>query len=55
MPRIGLAQGWLYLAVVHDACSRRGTGWAIEDHMRADLVRAALHMALDQRGHLRRH
>jgi putative transposase len=43
-------QGWLYLAVVRDACSRRVLGWAIEDHQRADLVQAALQMALDQRG-----
>jgi transposase InsO family protein len=43
-------QGWLYLAVVRDACSRRALGWAIEDHQRADLVQSALQMALDQRG-----
>ncbi|MDQ1507925.1 MAG: putative transposase [Actinomycetota bacterium] len=43
-------QGWLYLAVVRDACSRRVLGWAIEDHLRADLIEAALQMALDQRG-----
>lgn len=43
-------QGWLYLAVVRDACSRRVLGWAIEDHQRTDLVQAALQMAIDQRG-----
>ena len=43
-------QGWLYLAVVRDACSRRVLGWAIEDHMRADLVTDALTMALAIRG-----
>jgi putative transposase len=43
-------QGWLYLAVVRDACSRRVLGWAIEDHQRADLVQTALQMALEQRG-----
>lgn len=43
-------QGWLYLAVVRDACSRRVLGWAIEDHMRAELVTAALSMAVVLRG-----
>ncbi len=44
-------EGWLYLAVVRDACSRRVLGWAIEDHMRAGLVTAALAMAVATRGH----
>jgi putative transposase len=44
------AQGWLYLAVVRDACSRRVLGWAIEDHMRAELVTDALAMAVQTRG-----
>jgi putative transposase len=43
-------QGWLYLAVIRDACSRRVLGWAIEDHMRAELVTAALTMAVMVRG-----
>lgn len=43
-------QGWLYLAVVRDACSRRVLGWAIEDHMRAELVTTALRMAVAARG-----
>ncbi|WP_460499467.1 IS3 family transposase, partial [Glycomyces tarimensis] len=29
---------FLYLATVIDVCSRRLVGWAIEDHMRTDLV-----------------
>lgn len=45
-------EGWLYLAVVRDACSRRVLGWAIEDHMRAELVEAALAMAVTLRGEL---
>ena len=44
-------EGWLYLAVVRDGCSRRVLGWAIEDHMRAELVTAALAMAVATRGH----
>jgi putative transposase len=43
-------QGWLYLATVIDAHSRRVIGWAIEEHMRTDLVQAALQMAITLRG-----
>jgi putative transposase len=39
-------QGFLYLAVVLDAYSRRVVGWAMADHMRAELVVEALEMAL---------
>lgn len=49
---LATGQGWLYLAVVRDACSRRVLGWAIEDHQRASLVTAALQMAISERGHL---
>ena len=45
-------QGWLYLCAVRDGCSRRVIGWAIEDHMRADLVESALRMAVTLRGQL---
>jgi putative transposase len=38
--------GFLYLAVVLDACSRRVVGWAMADHLRAELVVDALEMAL---------
>ena len=38
--------GWLYVAIVIDLCSRRVVGWALADHMRADLVVAALEQAL---------
>ena len=41
--------GWLYLAVVMDLCSRRVIGWAMESHMRAELVCQALIMAQGQR------
>jgi transposase InsO family protein len=42
-------EGWLYLAVVLDLCSRAVVGWSMADHMRAELVNHALGMALCQR------
>lgn len=42
-------EGWLYLAVVVDCFSRRVVGWALEDHVRADLVVDALEQALQRR------
>ncbi|MBW3615798.1 MAG: IS3 family transposase, partial [Actinobacteria bacterium] len=42
-------QGWLYLAVVLDCFSRRVVGWAMADHMRAELVCDAITMAVDNR------
>ena len=41
--------GFLYLAVVVDAVSRRLVGWAMALHLRTALVLAALDMALGQR------
>jgi putative transposase len=43
------SQGWLYLAVVIDLCSRKIVGWSIADHMRSDLVGQALQQALGSR------
>ena len=42
-------EGWLYLAAVQDAYSRRIVGWQMADHMRAELVVAALQMAVHRR------
>jgi putative transposase len=39
----------LYLAVVLDVWSRRVIGWAMETHLRTELVLAALNMAIEQR------
>ena len=39
-------QGWLYLATVMDLYSRRIVGWAMQDHLRAELPLAALRMAI---------
>lgn len=41
--------GFLYLAVVLDAFSRRIVGWAMETHLRTELVLDALNMALWRR------
>jgi putative transposase len=41
--------GFLFLAVVLDAFSRRIVGWSMAEHLRAELVLAALNMALGQR------
>jgi putative transposase len=41
--------GFLYLAVVVDAWSRRVVGWFMETHLRTDLVLQALNMAVSQR------
>jgi putative transposase len=43
--------GFLYLAVVLDAFSRKIVGWAMETHLRVELVLKALNMALEQRQH----
>jgi putative transposase len=42
-------EGWLYLAVVLDAFSRRVVGWSMADHLRTELVLDALDMAIAQR------
>ena len=49
LSEIATWEGKLYLAVVVDAYSRRCVGWAMADHMRAELVVEALEMALWQR------
>jgi putative transposase len=43
------AAGFLYLAVVLDAWSRKIVGWAMASHLRAELVVDALQMAVGQR------
>lgn len=41
--------GFLYLAVVADAWSRRVVGWSMANHLRSELVLDAMNMALRQR------
>jgi putative transposase len=42
-------EGWLYLASVMDCYSRRIVGWALADHLRAELVDEALAVAIARR------
>ena len=42
-------RGWLYLTTIEDMWSRRIIGYAITDHMRAEVVIEALEMALRRR------
>jgi transposase InsO family protein len=42
-------EGWLFLAVVVDACSRRVCGWSMRDDLKAELVVDALGMATTRR------
>jgi putative transposase len=46
---IPTSAGFLYLAVVMDAWSRRIVGWSMALHLRTELVLAALNMAVGQR------
>ncbi len=43
------ATGFLYLAVVLDAWSRKVVGWSMANHLRAGLVLDAMEMAIGQR------
>jgi putative transposase len=49
LTEIATWEGKLYLAVVIDCYSRRCVGWAMADHMRAELVVEALEMAVSRR------
>lgn len=46
---ISTRQGWLYLAVLLDLCSRKVVGWAMSERNDEPLVSAALHMAITHR------
>ena len=43
---IPTGEGWLYLAVILDLFTRKVIGWAMRDHLRAELTIAALTMAI---------
>ena len=42
-------EGWLFLGVVMDMCSRKIVGWSMRDDLKADLVVDALAMAVTRR------
>jgi transposase InsO family protein len=46
---IPTTEGWLYLAVVLDLCSRRVVGWSMSSRLSAELVLRALWMAVLRR------
>lgn len=46
---VATGEGWLSLAVVLDGSSRRVVGWAMADHLRAELVIDAVTMATQRR------
>src|SRR3954470_13093810 len=46
---IATSEGWLYLAVILDLFTRKVVGWAMREHMRAELTMAALTMAIQRR------
>jgi transposase InsO family protein len=46
---IGTWEGWLYLATVIDIASRRVVGFALADHLRTELVSAAVANAVAAR------
>jgi putative transposase len=45
------SEGWLYLAVILDACSRKVVGWQAGEHLESALVTEALKQARQRRGH----
>jgi putative transposase len=42
-------EGFLYLALILDACSRKVVGWSMATHLRTELVIDALQMAIARR------
>ena len=46
---IPTGEGWLYLAVILDLCSRFAVGWAVSEHITDDLTLEALALALARR------
>lgn len=46
---IDTREGWLYLAVLLDLCSRTVVGWALRPSLETDLVLGAWHMAIGRR------
>jgi transposase InsO family protein len=45
---IATGEGWLYLAAIMDLHTRKIVGWAMRDHLRAELATSALLMAVQR-------
>ena len=46
---IPTGEGWMYLAAVKDMATREIVGWSMADHLRGELARDALVMAIQRR------
>jgi transposase InsO family protein len=46
---LAIGQGWIYLAVILDACSRKVVGWSLGNSLETSLVTEALRRAQAQR------
>jgi transposase InsO family protein len=46
---IPTGEGWLYLAAIKDVATREIVGWGMADHLREELARDALLMAIRRR------
>ena len=46
---IRTVEGWLYLAVIIDLCTRKVVGWAMSNRINKELVLSAFHMAYNAR------
>lgn len=42
-------EGWMYLSIVMDLCSKKIVGWSMADHLRSELACDALEMAVARR------
>ncbi len=45
---IATGEGWLYMAAIMDLHTRKIIGWSMRDHLRAELARSALMMAIQR-------
>jgi transposase InsO family protein len=45
---IATGEGWLYMAAIMDLHTRKIVGWAMRDHLRAELAISALLMAIQR-------
>jgi transposase InsO family protein len=46
---VATGEGWIYLAVVMDLCTRKIVGWSMADNMEDSLTLGALRMAIERR------